>query len=64
MENTKKCNKCQTVKGLEGFYKDKYNKKDGLMNTCKACDNEYQKAWRTKQKAAKVIVPVEELVEA
>jgi hypothetical protein len=53
MEKT--CTKCHEVKGLDQFYKDKYNKKkDGHMYTCKACDNTYQKAWREKQKASKV----------
>jgi len=49
----KKCTKCQEVKPLDQFYKDKYNKKDGHMYTCKTCDNKYQKAWREKQKALK-----------
>jgi hypothetical protein len=65
MENvTKKCNKCHTVKELVGgFYKDKYNKKDGYMNTCKECDNQYQKTWREKQKALATITQVAPVVE-
>jgi len=50
MNETKKCNKCGEVKELGEFYRDKYNKKDGRMNTCKTCDNAYQKSWREKVK--------------
>lgn len=61
MEKT--CKKCQSVKPVELFYKDKYAK-DGRMSVCKECDNSYQKAWREKIKALKATTPVETLVEA
>lgn len=44
----KKCPKCQAVKGLNEFYKDK-NKTDGKNYWCKKCQKEYQQSPKAKQ---------------
>ena len=52
----KKCNKCNEVKSLEFFGKDR-STKDGLMYRCKVCSSAAASAWRAanpdKEKARK-----------
>jgi len=43
----KKCGKCQTLKSLQSFAKDK-QRKDGLTCSCKSCRNPQAKTWRDK----------------
>ena len=40
--NYKICSKCKIEKDLDDFYKNKITK-DGYQNTCKQCQNEYNK---------------------
>lgn len=41
---TKTCTKCNELKSIDEFYKDKRNK-DGYRYTCKQCDKEYKKTY-------------------
>jgi hypothetical protein len=45
----KHCNKCNTTKSIENFYKDK-NTKDGYKYQCKSCSKEYVLANHSKRK--------------
>jgi hypothetical protein len=47
--DTKKCNSCQHIKGLEFFYKEKKSK-DGYYSNCKQCKNEQIKLRKQKLK--------------
>jgi hypothetical protein len=47
MEREKKCTKCEKVKNLDEFYKNK-NKKDGLTCWCKICHKKYQNSEQGK----------------
>jgi len=46
----KKCNKCNEVKILNEFHKDKSNKTDGLTSACKTCRSSYNAKWRSDNK--------------
>jgi hypothetical protein len=43
----KKCGKCNTIKPLDAFGKDR-NRKSGLTSACKECRNPQSKSWRDK----------------
>jgi hypothetical protein len=43
--NTKHCNKCDTTKTVDQFYKDK-SKRDELQSYCKECKSEHGRNWR------------------
>jgi len=43
----KQCNKCGQLKTLDEFIKN-IQCKDGFAGTCKTCQNEYSKKWKTK----------------
>ncbi len=45
----KKCNKCNQVKSLDSFHRDK-NYKDGRKQRCRECANASTKAWYKKNK--------------
>lgn len=44
MENTKRCPKCNKIKSIDAFYKNK-SRKDGHSAWCKACDNTNNKKY-------------------
>lgn len=44
--STKKCNRCEKIKALSEFFKDKDNKTDGHYSVCKTCKGESVKGWR------------------
>lgn len=46
----KACNKCETIKSIEEFTKNKKSK-DGYRNQCQMCYKEYQKEYRLKHKS-------------
>ncbi len=46
----KKCNKCQEIKLVKEFFKDKNNKTDGHYSICKQCKMSGTYDWRTKNK--------------
>ena len=46
----KVCKKCNCQKGIEEFYTDKRNKKDGRMGVCKLCYDLRIKNWNTDNK--------------
>ena len=50
---SKACNKCQQIKQLIDFYKDK-SKYDGYLTQCKNCDNTRQKEYN-KQNTDKIV---------
>jgi len=43
-KRTKQCTKCEEIKPKTDFHMDK-SKKDGLLSSCKACKNEWQKEY-------------------
>lgn len=45
----KKCTKCEEIKNLDQFHKDK-SCKDGLRSWCKNCVSEYKKENKEKSK--------------
>lgn len=53
MNFTKKCTKCNTLKPLDEFHKDK-NRKDGIFPQCKKCRVEYSKKYNREHKEEKV----------
>jgi len=46
----KKCNKCEEVKDLNEFFKDKNNKTDGRYSICKTCKQNGTFSWREKNR--------------
>jgi hypothetical protein len=42
--STKVCSKCKEELALSCFSTNRANKKDGLQNQCKSCDNAYQRS--------------------
>lgn len=52
LSNGKLCPRCDTVKSVTEFYKDKYNK-TGLQVYCKACSGDRHREWKAKRPDAK-----------
>jgi len=50
--NTKRCNRCETTKTVDQFYRDR-SRKDGLQVKCKACGKAYHEANREEIRAKK-----------
>ena len=55
--STKKtCYVCKQKKSLDGFFKDKYVKKDGHTNYCKECNKEYLKQRKEGKRGSQVVI--------